>query len=250
MPRSPKPDLPTLVLADALAWSHWLSHHASTSPGIWLTLAKKNITDPTSLTLLQALDEALCHGWINGQGRSSGDPGTTIARFTPRGKRSTWSQVNVRHVERLAREGRMRERGWEEVGRAKGDGRWEAAYDGSVPEDLEAAVLGDEGARGVWEGLGRGRRSGFAYRLVGVRTEEGRRRAIERMVREIRERSGGEEGAVIDGEKKRIGKRKREEQGGEKEDSEAVKEAPLLSRGSREQRAARRAEGKAKSEGK
>lgn len=129
----------------------------------------------------------------------------------------------------------MQARGWEEVERAKADGRWEAAYDGSVPGDLEAAVRADEGARGVWVGLGRGERRQFAYRLVGVRTEEGRRKAVGRIVRELagRDWSGGEAKVGV------VGKRKRDELEWDEDEKEV---SSSLARERREQRAARRSE--------
>lgn len=111
-------ELPILLLPTAAAWSAWLTKSASSSPGIWLTLAKKGITEPTSLTYAAALDEALCHGWIDGQAKSC-DERTYYHRFTPRTKTSVWSRRNVGFIERLEGEGRMRERGREEVERAK-----------------------------------------------------------------------------------------------------------------------------------
>lgn len=111
-------ELPILLVPTAVAWSKWLVKSADTSTGVWLTLAKKGVTDPTSLTYAQALDEALCHGWIDGQAKSC-DEKTFYHRFTPRTKTSTWSKRNVGYIERLEKEGRMRERGRAEVEKAK-----------------------------------------------------------------------------------------------------------------------------------
>jgi uncharacterized protein YdeI (YjbR/CyaY-like superfamily) len=116
-------DVPTLTVADADAWHAWLDAHHAGSSGVWLVLAKKGTIDPTSLTYDQALDEALCHGWIDGQ-RRSGDASTFVQRFTPRRPRSAWSKRNVGLAERLANEGRMRPAGRLEVERARADGRW------------------------------------------------------------------------------------------------------------------------------
>jgi uncharacterized protein YdeI (YjbR/CyaY-like superfamily) len=115
----PVPELPVLVVATASAWAQWLVREAGSSPGVWLTLAKKGVTEPTSLTYAQALDESLCHGWIDGQAKSCDDK-TFYHRFTPRTKTSSWSKRNVGIVEQLEKEGRMLPRGLKEVEKAKG----------------------------------------------------------------------------------------------------------------------------------
>ena len=132
-----------LVLADQAAWRAWLDENEETSDGVWLVLAKKGVTEPTSLSYQEALIEALCSGWIDGQKRSW-DEATFIERFTPRRKASLWSERNIGLVEALIAEGRMRPRGQAEIDRAKEDGRWERAYasakNAEVPEDLLAAL--------------------------------------------------------------------------------------------------------------
>jgi uncharacterized protein YdeI (YjbR/CyaY-like superfamily) len=139
-------DKEELTVADAAAWRAWLEANEDISDGVWLILSKKGSKHPTSLTRTQALDEALCSGWIDGQGRSISETNWKTS-FTPRRKKSLWSMVNVRLIERLRTEGRMRERGEQEVRKAQDDGRWEKAYAGpsnmTVPEDVEAA-LGEE----------------------------------------------------------------------------------------------------------
>src|SRR5882724_4060239 len=107
-------DAPTLTVADADAWQAWLRSHHSDSSGVWLVLAKKGTVDPTSLSYDQALEEALCHGWIDGQ-RRSGDASTFVQRFTPRRARSPWSKRNVGIVARLTKQGRMQPAGHAEV---------------------------------------------------------------------------------------------------------------------------------------
>ena len=119
-------ELSDLVVADVDAWLTWLDQHHADSPGVWLRLAKKGTVTPTSLTYDQALDEALCVGWIDGQLRRA-DATTFAQRFTPRRPRSIWSQRNTGIVERLVAEGRMREDGLLQVDRAKADGRWAGA---------------------------------------------------------------------------------------------------------------------------
>jgi uncharacterized protein YdeI (YjbR/CyaY-like superfamily) len=139
-------DKEELTVADAAAWRAWLEANEDISDGVWLILSKKGSKHPTSLTRTQALDEALCSGWIDGQGRSISETNWKIS-FTPRRKKSLWSMVNIGLIERLRTEGRMRERGEQEVRKAQDDGRWENAYAGpsnmTVPEDVEAA-LGEE----------------------------------------------------------------------------------------------------------
>ena len=122
-------ELPELLVPDVVAWRRWLDANHAGSPGAWLVLAKKGFTEPTDLTYEQALGEAVCYGWIDGQvGRR--DEATYRQRFTPRRARSPWSANNVALAERLMAEGRMRPAGVSAVERAKADGRWEAAYAG------------------------------------------------------------------------------------------------------------------------
>lgn len=136
-------DIEPFVVADTAAWRAWLDEHEDDSDGVWLALAKKGTTEPTTLTYAQALDEALCSGWIDGQKRSN-DTATFLQRFTPRRKASLWSERNIGLVATLVAQGRMRERGQAEIDRAKTDGRWDRAYAGSatatVPDDLTAAL--------------------------------------------------------------------------------------------------------------
>jgi uncharacterized protein YdeI (YjbR/CyaY-like superfamily) len=148
-------------------------------------LAKKGTTEPTSLTYDQALEEALCHGWIDGQVRG-GDERTYRQRFTPRRVRSSWSKRNVAHVERLTAEGRMHPAGLAEVQRAKDDGRWELAYAGpaamDVPPDLAAALAADAAAQTMFEGLNSQNRYAILYRLQTAKREETRKARIEKFV--------------------------------------------------------------------
>jgi len=119
-------ELPELMLIDAGAWRAWLGDNHAQASGVWLVLAKKGTIEPTTLTYEQALDEALCHGWIDGQIRRR-DERTFRQRFTPRRARSPWSARNVEHIARLLGEGRMRPAGIAAVERAKADGRIRSA---------------------------------------------------------------------------------------------------------------------------
>ena len=178
-------DAPTLTVADADAWQAWLIAHHADSSGVWLVLAKKGTADPTSLTYDQALDEALCHGWIDGQ-RRSGDASTFVQRFTPRRARSPWSKRNVGIVERLTKEGRMRAAGKAEVERARADGRWQAAYAGqraiAVPADLATRLAAEPKAQAMFEILTSQNRYAILYRIEGAKRAETRERRIEQFV--------------------------------------------------------------------
>lgn len=178
-----------LVLADASAWHDWLLAHEGRSDGEWLLLAKKGTLDPTSLSYQEALDEALCSGWIDGQRRSR-DEGTFLQRFTPRRPRSIWSKRNVALIARLEEEGRMRQRGRAEVERARADGRWDAAYAGpataEVPPELEAALAEDDVARAAFEALNRTNRFSVLHPVLSARDASARERAVARAVRRLR----------------------------------------------------------------
>jgi uncharacterized protein YdeI (YjbR/CyaY-like superfamily) len=177
-------ELPQLTVADAAAWRAWLGRHGD-SPGVRLVLAKKSTLTPTSLTYDQALDEALCHGWIDGQ-RLRGDEATFVQRFTPRRARSAWSKRNVGIIARLIDEGRMQPAGIAEVERAKSDGRWDAAYAGQrsieVPPDLAAALAVQPRAQAMFEILTSQNRYAILYRIDGAKRADTRQRRIEQFV--------------------------------------------------------------------
>jgi uncharacterized protein YdeI (YjbR/CyaY-like superfamily) len=176
---------PELVVADAAAWRRWLRTHHAEPAGVWLVLAKKNATGPTSLTYLQALDEALCHGWIDGQAKP-GDDATYRQRFTPRRTRSRWSKRNVGIIDRLRTEGRMHPAGEAEIERAKADGRWDAAYDGSasieMPADLAAALHAEPRAQAMFDVLSSQNRYAILFRTSGAKQPATRARRIEQFV--------------------------------------------------------------------
>jgi uncharacterized protein YdeI (YjbR/CyaY-like superfamily) len=177
-----------VIVADEGAWHTWLSEHHQANDGIWLVLAKKNVTTPTSLTYDQALEEALCHGWIDGQ-RKSRDDRTFIQRFTPRRARSVWSKRNVGIVARMESEGRMMAPGREQVERAKADGRWDAAYGGSseleVPADLAEALAAVPRAQAMFDILTSANRFAVVYRVTSPKQAETRARWIARVVEQL-----------------------------------------------------------------
>jgi uncharacterized protein YdeI (YjbR/CyaY-like superfamily) len=176
----PAVELEELVVADAEALRAWLLSHHDTSPGVWLALTRKGGT-VTSLTWQQAVDEALCVGWIDGQARAR-DSETSWIRFTPRRPRSSWSQRNVGHVARLEAEGRMLPAGRRAVEAAKSDGRWAAAYaaqsEAEVPADLAAAIAADPAAQAMFDVLTRANRFALIYRLGAVKRPATRERKI------------------------------------------------------------------------
>ena len=176
----PKAELEELVVADAEALRTWLLAHHTTSPGVWLALTKKGGT-VTTLTWQQAVDEALCVGWIDGQARKRDDE-TSLIRFTPRGPRSSWSQRNVGHVARLEMEGRMLPAGRAAVEAAKTDGRWQAAYapqsDAEMPADLTAAIAANPAAQAMFDTLTKANRYALIYRLGSVKRAETRERKV------------------------------------------------------------------------
>lgn len=177
-------ELPELLLPDADAWRAWLELNHASSPGVFLVQHKKGGT-VTALTYAAALDEALCFGWIDGQIRRR-DEGSYLTRFTPRGSRSSWSRANVEHIERLEREGRLREPGLAAVRTAKADGRWELAYHGQakaeVPDDLSAAIAAVPAAQAMFEVLTSQNRYALIFRLSQLRPGPTRERKIEGFV--------------------------------------------------------------------
>jgi uncharacterized protein YdeI (YjbR/CyaY-like superfamily) len=184
-PPAPLPDaLPELLLPDAAAWHAWLEHHHDSAPGVWLVLTKKGGT-ATALTYADALDEALCFGWIDGQRRTR-DTTTSYQRMTPRRPRSVWSARNVGHVERLEREGRMREAGRAQVRAAQADGRWDRAYGGAasavVPDDLAAAIAAEPAAQAWFDVLTSTNRYALIYRVQDAKRPETRERRIRQFV--------------------------------------------------------------------
>lgn len=178
-------ELPELIVPDAAAWRRWLGAHHTDPDGVWLVLAKRGTREPTTLSYDQALDEALCHGWIDGQVKGR-DTATYRQRFTPRRARSPWSARNVGIVTRLLAEGRMHPAGIAEVERAKNDGRWDAAYAGQataeVPADLAAALAAEPKARAMFDLLTAQNRYAILYRLTTAKRAETRQRRLAQFV--------------------------------------------------------------------
>jgi uncharacterized protein YdeI (YjbR/CyaY-like superfamily) len=177
-------DMEIVAFEAAEAFEEWLVDHHATSAGVWLKLRRKG-PGIVALDYAQALDVALCHGWIDGQKRKYDDQ-HWLQRFTPRKPNSKWSKVNRDKAVALIEQGRMRPAGLAEVERAKADGRWQAAYDGSrtssVPEDLAAALAGNPAAAEFFETLDRQNRFAILYRIQDAKKPETRARRIEKYV--------------------------------------------------------------------
>ena len=181
-----------LDLPDGQAWEAWLEQHHATEPEVWLRIAKKG-SGLASLSIGEALDGALCFGWIDGQRRGLDDV-SFLQRYCPRRARSTWSQVNVEKVARLTAEGRMRPSGQAEVDAAQADGRWDAAYErqstATVPDDLAAALAADPVAAAAFEALGRSERYLVMLPVLKATTPAARARQVDRALVQLRESAG------------------------------------------------------------
>lgn len=184
MPEAIEPE--QLIVTDAAAWRAWLDENEGISDGVWLTLAKKGTVTPTSLSYAQALEEALCSGWIDGRKRSL-DAETFLQHFTPRRKRSMWSQRNVGIVTDLIAAGRMRERGHSEIEKARADGRWERAYPGAstieVPEDFLAALRDAPQAESAFSALSKSERYSVLFGIVTAVSPATRAKRISRQIK-------------------------------------------------------------------
>lgn len=181
----PKPaELPVRLFKDAAAWEAWLARHHAQSAGLWLRIAKA-ASKTSSVSYAEALDVALCYGWIDGQKKGC-DDATWLQKFTPRGKRSIWSKINREKVQRLIDTGRMQPAGLEAVERAKANGQWEAAYDShrtaGVPDDLQRALDARPKAKAFFATISSANRYAILFRIQTVKRAETRARKIEQFV--------------------------------------------------------------------
>ena len=171
-----------LDLPDLAAWEAWLEEHHESDAEVWLRIAKKH-SGLASISIADALDGALCFGWIDGQ-RKGLDDVSFLQRYCPRTARSSWSQVNVEKVARLTAEGRMRPSGLAQVEAARADGRWDAAYErqstAQVPDDLAAALAADDAARAAFEALGKSERYAVFLPILKAGTPGAREREVAR----------------------------------------------------------------------
>jgi uncharacterized protein YdeI (YjbR/CyaY-like superfamily) len=173
---------------DIAEWEAWLARHHASRSGIWLRIAKKT-SGLRSVTVTEALEVAVCYGWIDNQ-RKSYDASYFLQRYSPRRPGSSWSRANVERVEALMVAGRMRPSGLAEVDAAKADGRWDAAYEAqrtaTVPDDLAAVLAQDEQARAFFETLGRTNRYAIILPLLKAQTPAGRETQLRRIIARLR----------------------------------------------------------------
>jgi uncharacterized protein YdeI (YjbR/CyaY-like superfamily) len=177
-------ELPILVFRSQQAWSDWLASQAADSDGLWLKLAKRS-SGIVSISKSEAVDAALCHGWIDGQ-LDSFDDEYWLVRFTPRQSGSKWSERNRTRALQLVESGRMLPAGKKEIERAQKDGRWGAAYapqsSAQVPDDLHAALARNKKAAKFFETLDRANRYAILYRVHNAKKPETRASRIEKFV--------------------------------------------------------------------
>ena len=183
-----KAELPVVAFPSQRAFEEWLQQNAA-AKGLWLKLAKKG-AGVESVSHGEAVESALCFGWIDGQARSV-DERFWLLKFTPRGRRSKWSRINRDRIAELERSGRMRPAGLAEVVRAKGDGRWDAAYEppstATVPDDLQRALDADPTLGAAFAALDARNRYSMLHRLHDAKKPETRARRIEQFVAMLRE---------------------------------------------------------------
>lgn len=177
-------ELPIQLFEHQDAWAAWLEQNHAEAPGIWLRHAKK-ASGLTSVSYDQALEVALCYGWIDGQ-KKSYDESSWIQKWTPRGAKSIWSKINREKALKLIERGLMRPRGLAEVERAKQDGRWDAAYDShstaTVPDDLQAALDGNAEASAFFSTLNSTNRYAILFRIQTAKKPETRARRIQEFI--------------------------------------------------------------------
>lgn len=170
----------TLHFRSSADFRKWLTKNHRRTNGIWVRICKKN-SEESSVTYAEALDEALCFGWIDGQ-KQSHDDSSWIQKFTPRRRRSGWSKINTQHAERLIQSRRMKPAGQTEIDAAQKDGRWSAAYDSpsnsAIPEDFLAALYKNKKATAFFESLNRANLYAITYRLQTAKKPETRQKRM------------------------------------------------------------------------
>jgi len=182
--RNNPPEIPIILFAKPKHWEEWLKKNHAASSGLWLRLAKKN-SGVESLTYAEALDIALCYGWIDGQ-KKSYDDATWLQKFTPRGSRSIWSKINREKAEALIKSKRMKPAGLKAIESAKQDGRWDAAYDSqskaTVPDDFQAALDQNAKANAFFATLNSANRYAILFRIHTAKKAETRSRRIRQFI--------------------------------------------------------------------
>ncbi|MCD7034058.1 YdeI/OmpD-associated family protein [Metabacillus sp. GX 13764] len=176
--------LPLLLCSTQDDWGKWLDENYEQPKGIWLKIAKKNAAE-ASVSYQEALEEALCFGWIDGQ-KKSFDEEYYLQKFTPRRKRSVWSKVNREKAEKLLAAGKMKQSGIKEMEAAKADGRWEAAYapqsNFEIPEDFQTELTKNSEAKAFFETLNKRNKYAMCYRIQSAKKAETRQARIRQFV--------------------------------------------------------------------
>ncbi len=179
-----KPDYEVIAFKDSAAWRSWLDENHAETNGVWLRLYKKVSAIPT-VNYAEALDEALCYGWIDGQ-KKSYDEVSFLQKFTPRRTKSMWSKRNIEHIGRLTKQGLMMPVGIAEVERAKADGRWAAAYDTpsemAIPKDFLLELQKHPVAEKFFATLNKANIYAIAWRLQTAKTAEIRKRRQDKII--------------------------------------------------------------------
>ena len=184
-PKTKKNDMPVKLFKSQQDWTTWLDKHHAQSAGVWLKFAKKD-ANLKSVTYAEAVEVALCYGWIDGQGKGL-DESAWLQKFTPRGPRSIWSKINRTKAMKLIESGRMKPAGLAAIDRAKKSGQWAAAYDShrtaAVPADLQAALDQNSKAQAFFAALDSTNRYAILFRLQTAKKAETRARRLEQFVR-------------------------------------------------------------------
>jgi uncharacterized protein YdeI (YjbR/CyaY-like superfamily) len=183
-PRTTPNDIPMKLFKSREDWTRWLDKNHAKSAGVWMQIAK-NTGDRKSVSYAEALEIALCYGWIDGQ-KKSWDESLWLQKFTPRGPRSIWSKINKAKAEKLIKSGRMQPAGLAAIERAKKAGQWEAAYDSHstapVPADFQAALDQNPKAKAFFAKLDSNNRYAMLFRLQTAKLPETRARRIEQFI--------------------------------------------------------------------
>lgn len=177
-------DLPVKEFKTQAAWEKWLAKNHDKSPGVWLRIYKK-ATGIKTVTYHEALDEALCYGWIDGQ-KNKYDEESFVQRFTPRRPKSIWSKINVGHVDRLTKAGKMRPGGQAQIDAAQADGRWAVAYDSvkemTVPEDFLKELAKNKKAKAFFDTLNKTNLYSIGFRLQTAKKPETREKRMKQIL--------------------------------------------------------------------
>jgi len=184
MKKPDKNELPVISFESPMEWEQWLEINHTNVNGIWLQFFKKGSSVP-SVTYEQALDEALCYGWIDGQ-KKTYDERSYLIKFTPRRAKSIWSKKNIEHIARLHKQGKMKPRGIKEAELAKADGRWEQAYDSpsnmKMPDDFLQRLSKNKKAKAFFETLNKANTYAIAWRLQTAKKPETREKRMQQLL--------------------------------------------------------------------